>query len=601
METFTFKGRLCGTLCPDHPEPLSNVRLRLYRLRDTQDAAARAVASPKETLALLSDEDVKAKEPSLLAEVETDAEGRFSFELGERQGYRGEAFDVDIYCGTVPRLKPKRVPPRPRQLSITTFQPQWRRREEGRIAVWEYCLPQRVWCWFRGLFGAWTICGKVVTCDQPAAPVANVKVSAFDVDWLQDDPLGSALTDAGGRFRIDYSTDDFETTPFSPGLDLELTGGPDVYFRVETAGGVSLLDEPPSRGRKPDRENRGPCFCTSLCVDLDPAPPFENPWFTHVGDFHILGDINAATGLTHSAVLGHSGPGYGFFGALKLRGFCPKTISGQPARYRFLYENLATPGTLTPITGSLVTGVLVGARLILWDTFGTGLAWTFQSIYVKGSGATTDPTPAPVLPPGTPWGAPPAHVIIPDDDGWIAVDPNGLDGGFYGPLLRFDTTGVLPTWHAPGNGAGNAPPSPKNGIDLAIHFEAGPVTGPAVFSNTLGRIHVNNWNSVVELNLQELSGPGTACSKITNAIHIQHTVDHELTAAWSLGISSAAAFPPPPPLPSGTGPRGGFGTHFVDVSLWPPCAYFVTLGTHRRLTDGEDDDEGTSLQVVFCK
>lgn len=601
MSTFIFKGRLCGYICPDCPEPLAQVKVRLYRLREDQDATALAVANPKETLAVLSEEDVKAKAQSLLAEVETDAEGHFSFELGERQGYRGEAFEIDLYCGTVPHRIPKKNPPKPRQLSLTTIQPQWRQREDLRLAVWDYCVPQRIWCYFRGLFGSWTICGKVVTCGQPATPVANLKVSAFDADWLQHDPLGSAITDSAGKFRIDYSADDFRKTPFSPTLNVELTGGPDVYFHVETSGGLVLLGEPPSRGRQPDRENRGPCFCVSLCVDVDAKPPFDNPWFTHVGDFHIGADINAASGLTNSAVLGHGGPGYGFFGALKLRGFCPKQIAGQPARYRFLYEDLAAPGTLVPITGALVYPVLVGARLILWDVFGTGLIWTFQSIFIQGSGATPDPTPTPALPPGTPWGAPPPHVVVPDAAGWIAVDANSLDGGFYGPLVRFDTTAVFPALAAPGNGAGNAPPSLKNGSDLRIVFEAGPVTGPAAFSNALDRIHVNNWSEVLLLEVQELKGPGLPCSKITNAIHIEYTVDHELTASWGVSVSSPGAFPPPPPLPSGTGPRGGFGTHFVDTSAWPSCAYVVTLGTSRRLTDGENDDSGRAVEKIFCK
>jgi hypothetical protein len=53
----------------------------------------------------------------------------------------------------------------------------------------------------RSRFGAWVICGRVTVCDT-GAPVAAVKVSAFDVDWLQDDPLGAAITDTNGKFRI---------------------------------------------------------------------------------------------------------------------------------------------------------------------------------------------------------------------------------------------------------------------------------------------------------------------------------------------------------------------------------------------------------------
>src|SRR5436309_1983411 len=277
--SYIFKGRLCGFICTDCPEPLSNLKVRLYRLRRDQNAVALAVANPKDTLAVQNDEAVQAKAQSLLAEVETDAEGRFTVELGEKQNYNGEAFEVDLYCGTVPRQKPGRVPPKPRQFSVTTVQPLWRRNEDRELAVWEYCIPYRFWCYFRGLFGAWTICGKVVTCDDKAVPVSNVKVSAFDADWLQDDALGSALTDGAGKFRIDYSTADFQKTIFSPLINVELTGGPDVYFKVETSGGQPVLDETQSRGRQPDRENVGPCFCVTLCVDVQEPPPFEGPLF----------------------------------------------------------------------------------------------------------------------------------------------------------------------------------------------------------------------------------------------------------------------------------------------------------------------------------
>lgn len=605
MNSYIFKGRLCGYICPECPEPLSNLKVRLYRLRGDQNVVALAVANPKDTLALVSNEQIDEKAGMLLAEVETDSEGHFTFVLGEKQNYNGEAFEVDVYCGTVPRQKPGRVPPKPLQFSVTTVQPLWRQREDGAYAVWDYCVPHRFWCNFRSLFGAWTICGKIVTCDKNAIPVTNVKVSAFDADWIQDDSLGSAVTDGDGKFRIDYNAADFKKTPFSPLINLELTGGPDIYFKIETSGGQVVLNEPSSRGRQSDRENTGPCFCVTLCVDLQQQPPFDNPLFTNVGDFHIYGGINAATGLTNSAVLGHGGPGYGFFGALKLRGYCPKQISAQPARYRFLYEDLAAPGTI-PITGAFVYPVLVGARLILWDTFGTGLAWAFQDIYIQGSGATPDPTPTPALPPGTPWGPPPAHIVQPDANGWIIVDPAALDGGFYGPLIRFDTTQVLAALGAPGNGAGNAVASPKNGIDLRIVYQAGPVSaspsGPVAFTNDLTRIHINNWGEVSLLDLQEFSGGGTPCSKITSAINIQYTVDHELIAEWGIGISTAASPAPViPPLPSGNTPRGSFGTHFVNVAAWPNCAYVVSLDTRRRLTDGENDDSARTTSKVFCK
>lgn len=37
MKHYIFKGSLCGLICPECPEPLSNVKVRLYRLRAEQN------------------------------------------------------------------------------------------------------------------------------------------------------------------------------------------------------------------------------------------------------------------------------------------------------------------------------------------------------------------------------------------------------------------------------------------------------------------------------------------------------------------------------------------------------------------------------------
>ncbi|RXH58865.1 hypothetical protein [Granulicella sibirica] len=599
--SYLFKGKLCGYLCVDCSEPLSDIIVRLYRHQPNQNVTRLAVANPKDTLAVLDAETLRGKEGSLLAEGRTDAQGAFAIEISER-GYEGEAFEVDIYCGTVPHRKVGRRVAEPRQATITTIQPIWGRTDGGFVAGWNYCIPYRFWCYFRSLFDAWVICGHVTQCQTKGA-IANVKVTAFDTDWIQDDDLGSAFTDASGHFRIDYTHEDFEKTPF-PFISFELSG-PDLYFHVEDSGGTVLLQEPSSRGRDRDRENSGPCFCVDLCVDVNPTPPFNNPLFTHVGDFDISGDISSTNGLTNKMVLGHGGPNYGFTGDLKLKGFCPKTSpvgSPDPMQYRFLYT---TPTVLTqqPITGGMLTPVVVGTRLIQWDVFGTGLAYTFQDLYIQGSGATPDPTPTPVLPPGTPWGAPPPHIIVPDADGWIAVDQNGLDSGFYGPLLRFVSASVVTGGVAPGNGAGLALTTPEGGMSISIFFEAGPIGQPATFTNNLPNIFINNWTQVSELDLTEFHTVGaTACSEITNSLDILYTADHELMASWGLGISSAATIPLPLPVyPSGSAPRGGIGTFHIDVSLWPSCSYLIGLTTRKSLTDGETDDSGATSQLTFCK
>ena len=347
-------------------------------------------------------------------------------------------------------------------------------------------------------------------------------------------------------------------------------------------------------------------FCWCVC-----PPPRPRPWFTHVGHFHIYGDIDPLTGLTNKAVFGHGGPNYGFFHCIELRGFCPAsspTAPGIGMRYRFLYER---GGTRTPLVGSLLCPVIVGSRTIFWDINGTGLEATFQTIVIAGSGATPDPTPTPVLPPGTPWGAPPSHVIVPDADGWITVDPNALGAAFNGALIGFNTTAPFPDGDpAPGVAAGTQvpPANLKNGVDVALVFEATRVGGPVIppdYTNTLSRIHINNWLEVTLLDLLQFhSGGGTPCSPLSTDLDIEYTVDHELMASWRLDIDTAAPIVEPV-LPSGTSTRAAganiaFGTHHVDISTWPTCSYIVKLYFQRAMTTGLVDDDEDYVYKTFC-
>lgn len=618
--SYVFKGKLCGLICAECPEPLFGVVVRLYRHQGGQDLTALAVADPKDTFEILTDEQVKAKASTLIAETQTEADGSFTFVLGDQQKYVGEAFEVNVYCGTVPHRKSGPKPPTPLQFSITTLRPMWRgNQESGFTAAWEYCISSRYWCMIRARFGAWVICGRVVTCDTKQ-PVTGIKVRAFDVDWLQDDDLGSAFTDGSGKFRIDYLAEDFQKTPFSPLINIEWVGGPDVYFKFEDSGGSTLFAEPSSRGRQADRQNIGPCFCVDLCLDVTVTPPFNDARFTTVGDFDILADIDPLTGLTNKAVLGHGGPNFGFTGGLELSGFCPKVSpigAATAMRYRFLFERASAldpmapgqpgdPGNPAPFVGARMVPMKVGSRLIMWDTFGTGASWTVQSIFVAAAigdvpGGTADPTPIPVVPPGTPWGAPPPHVIVPDADGWVAVDQTALDGGFFG-LMGINSNAAIPGGVAPGSGAGVAPAAPKDGGNIKITFEAGRIGEAPIYTNALNKIRINNWQEVNQLNLQQFLGGGAgSCSGLSTALDILYTVDHELMGPWSISIVSAAAIPPFPPLPSGSGPRGGVGSHHVNIAAWPSCSYQVWLYSKPLLTNGKTDRATIWSLVTFCK
>jgi hypothetical protein len=585
---YVLNGSLRGSLCEDCIETLARVRVRIYHAGEVRSA---------KDLAVLTDQQVEAARPQLLAEAETDESGAFTARWDDGQRYTGGPLQVDLVVESVTGAKKRRDAV---QFTAAVFQPDWTEAQRVRQARWAHAVSARLWCFIRGLFDAWVICGRVRDCKTGKA-LAGIKVLAYDVDWLQDDALGSAVTDAAGHFRIAYSSADFKRTIFSPAINLEWVGGPDVRFRVETADGTELLDEPRSRGRKPDRENRGPCFCVELCVEAEGGDtPYENPFFTHVGVFNILTDITWATGLAAGEVTGVGGAGWAFAGNLNLRGYCPKKKAGtgQDMWYRFLVE---VDGTTTPVTGAMLEPVLVGSRLIDWDLDGNGTVETvFQSTWIQGSGATADlPTP---LPPGTP-GGPPKHVVTPDGDGWIKVDQRSLDGGFYGPLLKLRSGAVVPGGAPVSGGAGNAVPagSEKAGKKVKIIFET--TTNPAdpTATETQGwqpTVLVNNWAEVRDLWL--FSGLANACSKLSNELKIDYTVHHEFVRSWRLDIHSAASGLgwAAPALPSGTAP--GFGTAVVPLAGWPACSYTVALTSQLRLTDGEGNDDAESTPLTFC-
>jgi hypothetical protein len=282
-------------------------------------------------------------------------------------------------------------------------------------------------------------------------------------------------------------------------------------------------------------------------------------------------------------------------------------------RYRFLYEHPATPGILNPITGAAVRPQLIGTRPIPWRD-ASGSITTFQSIWVAGSGGTTSPPPLPVPPVVGPWVGPPAAVIVPDVNGWVIVDPLITNGAISGPLIGFISATAVPGGSplAPGDSAGNAPVNQKNGVGIRIVFQAEPVGGATLasptLSNELTKILINNWAGVNELDLLQFTLPGSnCCTPLLNQLGIMYTTDHELMRSWSIAISSCASglgwSPTPPPLPSGPtvlAPRGDHGTDNVNITSWPGCSYLISLGTVRALTDGENDDPGTSTLKTFC-
>ncbi len=77
---------------------------------------------------------------------------------------------------------------------------------------------------------------KLVVDEPSAQPLSGVKVSLHDRDTFSpDDNLGTAVTNANGEARFEYTSDDFVD------LDDRLTGEmPDLYVTVEGPNGDTI-------------------------------------------------------------------------------------------------------------------------------------------------------------------------------------------------------------------------------------------------------------------------------------------------------------------------------------------------------------------------
>ena len=329
-------------------------------------------------------------------------------------------------------------------------------------------------------------------------------------------------------------------------------------------------------------------LCYEFCVCVCP-PQVKPPLFTNVGHFDIYTDIDPATGKTNkglsfSGLFFNGGPNFAFQGPLQLSGWCPidsPAFPGSLMKYRFLYS--VGGGPQVAITGPLVSLVQVGTQAISWprkDT-ATGLATgPMQTLHptVQVSAAPPSSPVAPAI--GAVYVDPTPFNLQPDANGWVALDPN-VDAGGFSTLMGFDTTqvpglaGGAPFAGANGEPGGSPaaspPPVSATGTDLSITFEGTRVAVSTVdYTNTLAKIHINNWIEVNNLWIKEFDGASGCCTPITNTASVQFTADHEEMAAggWSVSIPNVGCSPSAPGniTPTASGPgvtvtsRGGWGT-----------------------------------------
>jgi len=611
--TYIFKGRLCGYICAEYLEPLSNLKVRLYRVEKKLNVAALAVANPKETFAILTDNQIKEKESRLLYESETDKEGNVTFELGA--DYAGEAFEVDVYCASVPRLKIGKKPPKPRQFTITTVQPRFRKTEKSFIAVWEYCLPWRFWCAVLALFDVWTICGRVVDCESKL-PISGVKVSAFDADWIQDDYLGFALTDLAGKFLITYTGADFRQGTWT---DIELFGGPDLYFKIEDASGHPLLTETQANGRVPSRENVGHCFCVELCIALtnngenDPQPI---PAFLRVGGVDYQAGMNSApfnNGLTLS--------NYAFHRNLRLNGILSSTLNAQPMEYCFEYTK-TFDATGLPVNWQRVLAPQIAQTRIGYVEQATLVALPFphyvfnnKNVYVNG---VASPTIIAVTPDAQGWILVPQNHDSPMDpagNGLFVANGNqiALKSTLLMPFPQIDLTGLIAGQNSTSTGKPLANDEifalrmlvRQQGND-ATKVEAGMCNSIAI-DNTLynGMEHHSEWGAwgptmeygVCMVDIQQLQVAG--CAKVTTQADILYTVAHPNVGSIGLTLKGPMATINLGPIPVSPNSFATVTHPFTPAD--PQCAYLVTLSATYLLTTGDNNLDTVYDQIAFCR
>ncbi|MGA2134020.1 MAG: hypothetical protein ABSH50_17135 [Bryobacteraceae bacterium] len=279
----------------------------------------------------------------------------------------------------------------------------------------------------------------------------------------------------------------------------------------------------------------------------------------------------------------------------------------------------------TPITNNLVYQIQAGTRNINWPKNVGGIASstlvsTAQPVYIVPSPAPVDAAPPA---PTSSWALTPHFIGVDPVAGWVPVDLNATGGGF-STLLGFDTTqpGVAPggdplpgaavaIGHPGGVPAGTAVPaaSQQVGVDLTIIFQATRVGVTTIdYSNSLCKIHVNNWSEVN--NLWFLQFATGCCTPINDSLSVQFTVDHEEmdSGAWSLAITSCSPSAPgviTPPDPT-TGVtftadgRGASGTVPEDTTMWSNCSYTASLSTRPGLTTGLYDYQGNDNLLTFC-
>lgn len=613
-ERCTIYGYLYGAICPNLLVWDRVGGAEIYARRsERQEVMADSLARPNQGSLKSVVEEVEEANlqqlvvPSNVMRATTNDSGAFCL---VNPDYQGQLIDLYACIRRIPAptLEQGSVElERPLCLFLGTYKP-FKFGDRWYLIV---VIPAGIWCRVRRKADLWVIVGRVMPCDKPTIGLGSLTVTARDVDIVQPDFLGTGITNAMGVFRIDYPGANFRQGTW---IDVELFGGPDVYFKIEDADGNVLLDEPPTQGRAAGRGDRGPCFCVNLCVDV-PVPPdtgtVPTVW-TKIGTQFTIPD---AVLLNDFDVDGYAGAAkYAFHSVIRLLGSAPRlTSSGNPVEYRFLVSDTTTQnGNLPPADTAFSRIVGVGSDVALFGKTQIGQMIRYSpfrivDIYAEqvdldsngwldvNTSITRTFVADPVLSPAD----------IPD---FVWVDGDAL--------MAINTSALTAQPNVPsGTGAPGAPVPPANRIAIekkAIRFEIREVIDKAAnlfnpmpgSGTTLNSIVVNNNVTYMKVAMTEhLSS--TSCTPLSGSPHVAFTAHHPHIASVNINVRSnngaydqnlndAASKPATSnaaiPLSSNTDSPGVNHLHNPAVELPAgliKCTYIVTLEVLRRLHNGD--------------
>lgn len=608
-----FKGSLRGYVCEDCLEEISNVEVLLYL--PYRKETALADSNVKETFRYVTKAENRKREDLFIDRITTDANGDFQFEINEK--YIGSDFDIDFICGTVPPKFPKPKRGEQLQFHLTTLSMRYELEQQAQDPKykWEYNIAHKWWCYIRGhFFDAWVICGHLMNC-QTNKPIANATVTAMDADFLTDDTLGSATTDATGHFRIDYSSADFKKTFLSPWINIEtdpsflsFQSGPDVYFKAELAG-TKLIDETKADARK----NVSYCLCVKLCSEVNVTPngtDFPSAW-TGIG--HAFSS-SYGTGVHDFDADGFAGSGkHVLHKTIRLTGQAAlKSAAGHPIEYRFRISDVTAPNNTVSLPESNFTKT-VGVT---------------PNLFVKSTVSKLSRiVPAPLL----------NEIYVESDDtdfdgeGWfdvnhaiertlISVGLTLADLSLYNiieedTLISMNTAALTTAPNVPDiiNAGQNVPAANKILPEkFAIRFEIREVVNKAsnLFNviggngKTLNSVMMNNNPIYRKLSITELES--ALCSPVSGALHAKYTLYHPYLSSCSLTIRKNSESTERNII-DGTidtaalvDERTKNDSELNNPPTMERCTYIVKLYSSTRKYDGDYDFDGYSpLEQIF--